>query len=314
MDFENLTFNEEPYIVLDVAMGKLLGVEKAIILRKIYGWLKYNIQKRIDPKKDKNFHSGKYWCFNSLADWENDIQVLDKYRIRRHLKALEADGWIQTGNFNKRRSDKTIWYTIDWAKFFAAFPHFGKFEDKTDQIEQSKLDKKPDKPDEHPLQNETSCCDLQQAVAICNNVTNSITQLTEPNYHKPSTVGLKKPPKVIDSNDNDLDLAKKWLEMSVENMKWEKPPAKWTIKNFAIDISKLRRSMNFTDEGMTRVFDFINSSKFWSENCLSPSRMLKKNDEGVRKIDTILLRMRPKEYTEMAKIAKWDNEKVATPF
>ena len=126
---DQINFEDSSYIVIDTKMATVLGIEKAVILKKIFNWLKHNKKMHAFRKDFPAFKDGQIWVFNSYTGWENDIKFLKRDRIRRHLNSLITDGYIKTANYNKYKFDKTIWYTIIWPKFFNDFPHLGNLDD-----------------------------------------------------------------------------------------------------------------------------------------------------------------------------------------
>jgi hypothetical protein len=61
---------------------------------------------------------------------------------------------------------------------------------------------------------------------------------------------------------------------------------------FIKDIVKVRKSLNLTSQEMKGVFEFITNDSFWRENAISPSSLMIKGKNGLRKIDNILIRMK----------------------
>ena len=83
-----------------------VGIEKAILLKNIHWWILKN------AKNGKNFKRGRFWTFNSSKAFAELFPYMASVSIRRWLSELEEDGWIITGNFNRRRNDKTKWYAV----------------------------------------------------------------------------------------------------------------------------------------------------------------------------------------------------------
>lgn len=107
----------------------------------------------------------------------------------------------------------------------------------------------------------------------------------------------KRPPDesdhVYDLTESELDLGRKWLEMALSEMPHKANDPKWHTAAFAEEIKALGKAINYTHEQMVEVFNFIANSEFWRPNCCSPKAMLKKrSDDGLRKIDTVLTRMK----------------------
>lgn len=152
-------------------MAKVLGLEKAVIMRKILGWIKFNMKNHKDLHEPyPTYREGKYWVYNSLMEWEADIQVMKKDRIHRHLRALEEEKWLITGNFNKRSWDKTVWYTIEFIKFFGSFPHLG-----------SIASKRAVGNCDDPSQNATAHLEMRRPLANCDDNTNKQNPISKTN-------------------------------------------------------------------------------------------------------------------------------------
>lgn len=91
-------------------------------------------------------------------------------------------------------------------------------------------------------------------------------------------------------------IAEQWLEYAKKEMPWSEPPDGWTVENFAKDIAKVRAATNLNEQGISEVLKFVSYDEFWRDKALSPGGLLKRSDRnGQRKIDNILLRMKPKE-------------------
>lgn len=269
-------FKSEPYLIVDVAMGKLLGVEKAIILRKIYGWLQHNIE------KDINLRDGRHWCYRSVSAWEIDIGVMSRSRIHRHIKSMVDDGWLLTGKYNANRYDKTLWYTIDWVKFFGAFPHMGSVEETI-----------PDQ--DNPIPNRDGSIPKWDG-SIPNrdddtnkHKTNNINETPKTNITPlpGRQAEAKTKPKIA---PEDRAVAQRWLAYAKTTVR--KPYASWTEENFAIEAARVVRVSGYTHRELMDVLTFIQSHNIWRPNCGSIKAMTDKLKNGQRKIDCIYNQMK----------------------
>lgn len=132
-----------------------------------------------------------------------------------------------------------------------------------------------------------------------------------------SRVPAKKPRvKKLSYTPEDLKLAESWLESSLLQMKWSNPPKNWTAPDFAHEINKVKRIVDLNDEGMKALYEFVQNDDFWRDKVLSPSSLLKKSKNDVRKVDNILLRMKPRSVKVEEKIKKWskDDEDISDLF
>ena len=97
--------NEDPIFFLPtLATG--LGINEAILLQKIHGWL------QCTPKE----HVGRSWIYNTYKSWHEQLPFMSESAIKRATKNLIDKGIIITENFNKNSFDKTLWYSIDYEK------------------------------------------------------------------------------------------------------------------------------------------------------------------------------------------------------
>ncbi|MBI9072986.1 MAG: hypothetical protein JEY94_15400 [Melioribacteraceae bacterium] len=90
----------------NIELAKIVGIEKAILLKNIHWWILKN------AKNEKNLRNGRYWTFNSARAFTELFPYMSKRSISRWLKELESDGWIEIKNFNKRKNDTTNWYGL----------------------------------------------------------------------------------------------------------------------------------------------------------------------------------------------------------
>lgn len=100
---ENHSFN--------IHLAAKVGIEKAILLKELYGWCHMNLQNK------RNIHYGTAWTYNSSKALGEKFNYMNERSIRRWMEELQKDGWILISNFNKRTFDKTNWYTIFFEKY-----------------------------------------------------------------------------------------------------------------------------------------------------------------------------------------------------
>lgn len=94
------------YHSFNVNLAKKLGVEKSLILGRIYLFVDHN------KRTGKNLIEGKFWMYDTSKALQEVYPYLNQNSIRRWMIELEKDGWIESGNFNLKRYDKTKWYTL----------------------------------------------------------------------------------------------------------------------------------------------------------------------------------------------------------
>mgnify|MGYP003434081744 CR=1 FL=1 len=90
-----------------VNVASQIGLEKSILLKEIYGWVKHNWDNQ------KNIHHGVAWTYNSAKAYAEKFPYFSERSIGRWLSDLEDAGFLSTGNFNEHRYDKTKWYTVN---------------------------------------------------------------------------------------------------------------------------------------------------------------------------------------------------------
>lgn len=116
-------------VIFDARIAEKYSVEEAIVINKLFGWLKYN------AVNGKNFKEGRYWTFNSLSAFKKYFPFWNESKIKRILIDLAGcteksdskpkhESVIIKGNFNKSSFDRTIWYSFT-DDFFAYLVKLG---------------------------------------------------------------------------------------------------------------------------------------------------------------------------------------------
>ena len=96
--YKNYSFN--------VGLAQKYGINEAIILQNLIFWIEKN------QANEVNYYDGYYWTFNSIKAFQKLFPFWTERQIRYILKSLEEKNIIKTGNYNKSKYDKTLWYTI----------------------------------------------------------------------------------------------------------------------------------------------------------------------------------------------------------
>ena len=91
--------------------AKRFGLNESIILYNFRHWLKLNI------KDNRHIHDGRVWTFNSFTKLESIFTFFTRRQIRTAINNLRDSNIIVVGNYNKRKSDKTQWYSVNETKF-----------------------------------------------------------------------------------------------------------------------------------------------------------------------------------------------------
>ena len=94
-------------LVLQPEIAKLLGRSAALFLQQLHYWLTTsdNIGKIVDNRR---------WVYNSTKQWATEIKILSESTIKRALTTLKKHEIIKSANLNAKKSDKTLWYTINY--------------------------------------------------------------------------------------------------------------------------------------------------------------------------------------------------------
>lgn len=98
-----LLIDEPPLQVLP-SLAREIGLNEAIMLQQMHYWL----------LKSSNEFEGVKWFYKTLEDWQTEFPFWSTMTIRRTLTNLEKQKVIRIGNFNKKKFDKTKWYTIEY--------------------------------------------------------------------------------------------------------------------------------------------------------------------------------------------------------
>jgi len=94
------------YFTVQISHASKYGVNESIVLHTIiYFVLKNKVSNR--NKKD-----GRFWTFNSYKGWVQSLPFFTEHQIRKALRSLREQGAVQVGVYNKKKYDKTFWYTI----------------------------------------------------------------------------------------------------------------------------------------------------------------------------------------------------------
>lgn len=102
--------NEPPILIKPVIAAALNSDRQAYFIQQVKYWMNKN------AAKGRNEHDGQQWMFNTLEDWHAEFPWLSVMTIRRIVDALKEKGILITGNYNKKKYDKTTWYSINERK------------------------------------------------------------------------------------------------------------------------------------------------------------------------------------------------------
>lgn len=91
----------------DPDVARRVGVEEAIMYSNLQFWCVHN------KANGQHFYENRHWTYNSYGAFCELFPFWTEKQIRRILKKLETTGLVKTNNFNRRKYDKTKWYSTD---------------------------------------------------------------------------------------------------------------------------------------------------------------------------------------------------------
>jgi hypothetical protein len=95
--------NEPPIPLYPSLAVALDGSDRALILQQLNYWL----------TRSTHFRDGRYWVYNTHAEWQEQFPWMSLSTVRRILLYLEEQGLVVTANYNRQKTDRTKWYAID---------------------------------------------------------------------------------------------------------------------------------------------------------------------------------------------------------
>ena len=101
----SLLINEPPLQVLP-SLAKEVGLNESIMLQQMHYWL----------LKSTHEFNQEHWFYKTLEEWQLEFPFWSTMTIRRILGNLEKKELVKVGNFNKKKFDKTKWYTINYER------------------------------------------------------------------------------------------------------------------------------------------------------------------------------------------------------
>ena len=103
----NLLLPEAP-LVISPSIATAIGLNQAIVLQQIHYWININEKEKI------NNYQGKTWTYNTYKEWQKQIPFFSERTILRTIQKLEKLKILESSNFNKKKYDRTKWYTINY--------------------------------------------------------------------------------------------------------------------------------------------------------------------------------------------------------
>jgi len=100
----SLLIAEQPLQILP-KLAANIGLNEAILVQQIHYWL----------QRSKHNHDGQKWIYNTHESWLEQFPFWSKATLKRVITSLKSQGIINTGNYNRMKMDRTVWYTINYS-------------------------------------------------------------------------------------------------------------------------------------------------------------------------------------------------------
>ncbi len=100
-----LLLDEKPLLVLP-SLAKKIGLNEAIVIQQLHYWIEIS----------GHDIEGENWVYATHEELQSQFPWWSTKTIQRTLTNLKDNGLIKVNNFNKKKYDKTNWYTIDYKK------------------------------------------------------------------------------------------------------------------------------------------------------------------------------------------------------
>jgi len=94
---------KDNWLPVNRRIARALGKKEAEFLQLLHYWLTTDSGKIFDGVK---------WIYNTYDQWVEQLDEFSKATLRRIINKLETLGIVLSGNFNRKKSDQTKWYTI----------------------------------------------------------------------------------------------------------------------------------------------------------------------------------------------------------
>ncbi len=102
MTNEKLSKPKEQCHSFSDSFARLHGVKEAIILK----FLAHKV------RKSKKLHDGKKWHYDTLDELAKRFPYMSRSTLHEVLKRMAKDGLVEIGNYNRRKYDRTQWFTV----------------------------------------------------------------------------------------------------------------------------------------------------------------------------------------------------------
>lgn len=90
----------------DVEVAQKYGIKSAILINNFGYWIKFNEANGV------NYFDGRTWTFCSIIALAELFPYMSKREINYEIKKLIDAGILMSGNYNKWKYDRTLWYAL----------------------------------------------------------------------------------------------------------------------------------------------------------------------------------------------------------
>jgi hypothetical protein len=90
--------------ILDHDLACEIGVKEALVFQQIHYWM----------GKKPHERDGRYWIYNTMSAWQQQLAFYSQRTIERAIKTLTNLGIVISGNHNKNRNNRTRWYSVSY--------------------------------------------------------------------------------------------------------------------------------------------------------------------------------------------------------
>ena len=97
-------------LILQMA-GLTPGDRQAMWIQQVHYWLTYH---RTQNHRAKHFKKGRWWVWNTIDAWNAQFPFWSRSTMVRIIQRSAETGVILQDNFNLRRYDRTLWYSIEY--------------------------------------------------------------------------------------------------------------------------------------------------------------------------------------------------------
>jgi len=106
MKKSTVSFAFDPYVAAEY------GLEESILIWHFQYWIQVNME------KGSNFYDGKTWSYQTQEDIAAHFPFLNRDQVKRIVKSLIKQNVIVSGNYNKKKMDRTTWYAFENEEMF----------------------------------------------------------------------------------------------------------------------------------------------------------------------------------------------------